>query len=611
MDIQTKGYFAPVIQKQEKELEELFKGTVQDEKIKFPKELGVAHPFDFETCEKVANKISIVSGIIGKYVDHIVGEYSVKIKNQNAQKIIEKFNKNSQITVHLREWIRDGFVKGNGFLEIDLENEKVVTRNANNIYIDRDEQANVKMYNQLVGKMQPGKIKINQIPPDRMAHLKINPLPEGAYGYGIVYPNERAIETMVQHIQDHTKLLSRKAGMPMHVKIGVPGEMTNPSVVQQAKVDLQYMTNSTEWVTDSNVDMKVIDFQGINENILKGFENDLLNVMAGMECPEVLIGSGQLNEGIAKVQLEGWQRKIAAIQEQIEFLIEEKIYKPILLKNKFQLDVEFSWNLPGEEEINNRVKTITELIKSPFISLQMRAALEIELALLLNIDGLSDILTQPEKAKQANSEREEEENEIPQPEVPGAKPNAQEHLHESLSDMTVQEFVNLQEARGFSYTDYLIRILQRLNIDTFALLRALNDQEVENGLLDDTEIERLRTVLKEGFKNNKTISQIEQDIEANLDLRDRVVQDKVVVAKENRANMIARTETVRLANLGLVDLYKQNKIDQVRFLAALSDRTCPTCENLNGQVFNMNELQVGNNQPPIHPDCRCTLVGVI
>jgi SPP1 gp7 family putative phage head morphogenesis protein len=177
--------------------------------------------------------------------------------------------------------------------------------------------------------------------------------------------------------------------------------------------------------------------------------------------------------------------------------------------------------------------------------------------------------------------------------------------------MTVQEFVNLQEARGFSYTDYLIRILQRLNIDTFALLRALNDQEVENGLLDDTEIERLRTVLKEGFKNNKTISQIEQDIEANLDLRDRVVQDKVVVAKENRANMIARTETVRLANLGLVDLYKQNKIDQVRFLAALSDRTCPTCENLNGQVFNMNELQVGNNQPPIHPDCRCTLVGVI
>jgi len=350
-----------------------------------------------------------------------------------------------------------------------------------------------------------------------------------------------------------------------------------------------------------------------------------------------MLGSGQLNEGIAKVQLDGFQRKIQSIREEIEAVIEEKILKPILNSNKLDESIKFEWNLPSEEEINKRIEQVQKLLNTLGISENMKRALQLELAKLLDLEGLEDMLMQPEAgvdeeaeeiSKELKKQPLEEPTEVPpsksgeakkegkikQPEVPGAKPNAKaKHgLTESqTAKMTVREFVNIKEIAGFNYSDYLVRILQLLKIEKFEQLAALSDLDIQNGLLSSKEINKLRIILREGFRKNKTMNEIERDIKNGIDLKDRLRDGNVVAAATGRPNSIARTETVRMANKGLVRLYKENDIQEVRWLAALSDRTCARCEALNGQIFNINNLEVGTNQPPLHTSCRCSLLSVV
>ena len=63
------------------------------------------------------------------------------------------------------------------------------------------------------------------------------------------------------------------------------------------------------------------------------------------------------------------------------------------------------------------------------------------------------------------AEREEEETELENPEIPGERPNAGESNTNIISsleeDLTLKEYSNLQEIDGFNYTDYLIKILTR------------------------------------------------------------------------------------------------------------------------------------------------------
>jgi len=217
--------------------------------------------------------------------------------------------------------------------------------------------------------------------------------------------------------------------------------------------------------------------------------------------------------------------------------------------------------------------------------------------------------------EQKQRERDKE-AELQQPEIPGEKPGAKESRKVTEAwvwehaDMKLREFVNLKEIQGFNWTQYLKSILSITQSDEFVDLKALDLSEIADGKLSSEQIEKLRDILYNGFKKNKTIRQIESEIK-KMELSDRLKEGKLIVLAENRPNMIARTETVRLANEGLVKVFKENDVQEVRWLAAISDRTCPQCEQLNGQVFKLNELNQGTNQPPLHSNCRCSLITVI
>ena len=339
----------------------------------------------------------------------------------------------------------------------------------------------------------------------------------------------------------------------------------------------------------------------------------------GMEIPMALWGSGNLPEGLAKVDQEQLQRKIRAIQEDIECVIEEKIFKPLLLTHKLDGDVEFVWNLPGEEEINQRLERLNKIILNMNISEPMRRMSEIEVARLLNFDEAHKFLAKPEKESEEDmeatkkAERKEEETKIKQPEVPGEKPAMEKYSDDELEtkraksgEMTLKEYANLKEIAGFNYSDYLVNILRRVRVENFDELRAITEADLTMGKLPKAEIEKLRAVLKNGFRRNKTIKEIETEIKQSIELNDITREGRIITEAERRPNMIARTETVKLANKGLIDTYKAQGIKKVRWLAAISDRTCAVCMDLDGQVFDINTV----NAPPKHVDCRCSLLSV-
>jgi len=615
-------------------IKELFKGEVQDKPVHFPKGLGAEHPFSFEDMEKVYSRVDFVSGSINQISQSIIGDFAIKLDNENAQALIDDFVERTNFLTVIEAWIREGLIKGNGFIELDLNNTKeaqIRVLNANNIYVRRNKVGKVLGYNQFTGDLNKFNVQKKDeklmIPfkPNQIAHLPVNKIPNDPYGIGKLWTVERVVENIITNRHDLVKLGSRKAGAPYHFKVGKPGENTQKKVVDDVKNSLTFLNNRTEWVTDGNVDIKMLAFNDLGKNLIEINEHLFRMYLAGMELSEVDMGSGQLNEGIANVQENKKERMIKSFRTHVQKIIEEKIIRPILNANKLDEVPRFEWNLPTQDEINDKISKIKELLSVQEITAGFKASLEIRLAEIMELEDLDGVLLKPsdaqkkadeeEQKEKENAEREMEAN-IPQPEVPGAKPAANQkthtHLTESKSaEMSIEEFVNLQEIAGFNYTDYLVKILSVLNKDEFTQLKGITEKDFANGLLTKNEIEKLKLILKDGFKDNKTIKQIESEVGQNVEFKDRIKNGKIVVVASARPNMVVRTETVRIANKALVNLYDDNNIKKYRWLAALSERTCPLCEALNGQVFTLNESQQGVNLPPLHANCRCSIVSVV
>ena len=81
----------------------------------------------------------------------------------------------------------------------------------------------------------------------------------------------------------------------------------------------------------------------------------------------------------------------------------------------------------------------------------------------------------------------------------------------------------------------------------------------------------------------------------------------VFKSAQQRATLIARTETLRAHNEGRKVFYREVGVKKVKWLTAHDERTCPECAPLDGRVFKIDEAP----GPPRHPGCRCALSSVI
>lgn len=84
----------------------------------------------------------------------------------------------------------------------------------------------------------------------------------------------------------------------------------------------------------------------------------------------------------------------------------------------------------------------------------------------------------------------------------------------------------------------------------------------------------------------------------------RRISDEFDLARP-KAVKIARTESTRVFNQAAGDRYQKAGAKKWKWLAANDERTCPDCGVRHGQIY-----EFGDEQPPAHPNCRCTMVPV-
>lgn len=78
-----------------------------------------------------------------------------------------------------------------------------------------------------------------------------------------------------------------------------------------------------------------------------------------------------------------------------------------------------------------------------------------------------------------------------------------------------------------------------------------------------------------------------------------------------KADRIARTELTYVQNQSIRDRYMASGITRYKYLAAHDSRVSDICKRLDGRIFNLADARVGVNYPPMHCNCRSTVLAVI
>lgn len=96
--------------------------------------------------------------------------------------------------------------------------------------------------------------------------------------------------------------------------------------------------------------------------------------------------------------------------------------------------------------------------------------------------------------------------------------------------------------------------------------------------------------LRKGLNNGKNISDIAREI-------NQIIDDAP------RAELIARTEIVRLANQGNLMKMQQKGTKKVEFISSPEDgRLCPICKTKDGKIYDIKDAK---GVIPVHVACRC------
>jgi SPP1 gp7 family putative phage head morphogenesis protein len=87
----------------------------------------------------------------------------------------------------------------------------------------------------------------------------------------------------------------------------------------------------------------------------------------------------------------------------------------------------------------------------------------------------------------------------------------------------------------------------------------------------------------------------------------RILRDRMDVGFFDAKRLVA-TETNYMHGQGELQSYIDDGIGQYEYVAILDSRTSDICRSLDGEIFNTEDAQVGENYPPMHVFCRSTTV---
>lgn len=198
---------------------------------------------------------------------------------------------------------------------------------------------------------------------------------------------------------------------------------------------------------------------------------------------------------------------------------------------------------------------------------------------------------------------------------------AQDELIAEL-DQRARDTVASVIERGVRAGDAAAEIAANIR-DTIALTdRQANAVANYRRLLEDID----QRALGRELRNKEFDDTVQDAIDTGEFLSDtaieRMVEDYADNYLDYRADTIARTESLRAANAGLRDSYRQAADRGVfpaeavtrNWLAAIDERTCPVCMSIvenNPQGVGLDEDFQSDDgpidDPPVHPSCRCTI----
>jgi len=76
------------------------------------------------------------------------------------------------------------------------------------------------------------------------------------------------------------------------------------------------------------------------------------------------------------------------------------------------------------------------------------------------------------------------------------------------------------------------------------------------------------------------------------------------------AERLAVTESARVQTGSQKLSFEEFDIRQYEFIAETDERTCEICADLDGRIFNVSDMQPGENAAPMHAFCRCSTSAV-
>lgn len=112
------------------------------------------------------------------------------------------------------------------------------------------------------------------------------------------------------------------------------------------------------------------------------------------------------------------------------------------------------------------------------------------------------------------------------------------------------------------------------------------------------------------FIAKKTQSLVAKNIIAGKSIDSLTKEFTKVYGDSYRSNVrrLLRTETAYVKSQADVEMYKTLEVEEYEILATLDSRTSEICQGKDGLHYKVDEIAIGINYPPFHPNCRTTTI---
>lgn len=574
---------------------------------------AIEHPYDFESLESYYHQVPLVQAAVDKHVDFLIGaDYTVRTPNTDMDVLFEKFMKRHNFDYWLRGMARNTYIFGPSFSEIQWNGAEIAVLSpidSKSMYACQNEYGNISGFIQYMqaGPDKGGYVKTD-FTPEEVIKISFTSSAGNPYGNSLFRAllGDGNISVLHQKIKAEEAvkvILERKANSPLHVRVGDENNMASQNDVNNITTAVEAMHNKTDWITSHLVSMSVIDFPMKTGEFGNLFDYYDMQSSSSLQVPQVLLGRGNVPEGLANVQMDGFQVRIKSHQNCLSTSLEDCIFKPMALRAGFHPDEVEQVNFypgrwPTGADRERELTALCTLLQVPGISMDTRLATENKIRALIGIPG--DVPAGQQGAFSFGGAMFGQPSLAPgqQPSqiFPGIPANAGVANDDTISMKSLglesgpvgedyQFFADMNEALNEKYS-IKSRVYQFLASYGFGELS-------EN----QTKVPQIRKVLMNGVKEGWSLTRI-------INSMARVLGDK------QKAEVLVKTELARAENEGALNAYEFSKqVEKVKWVTAGDERVDKhICLQNDGKIYTVEQAR---GVLPIHPHCRCTWSPVI